>query len=170
MAARHEIEPAGETLLSEHARRHIDKWVAQYPPEWKQAAVIAALKVVQDEHGGWLTTPLMDAVAQYLDMPTIAVYEVATFYSMFHLEPVGRHVINVCTNISCMLCGCDVIVAHLERRLGIKLGQTTADGRFTLKEAECLAACAGAPMFMIGDDYYENLTPQKIDELLDSLE
>ena len=170
MSARHEARQAQEGPLSESARRHIDKWLAQYPREWKQAAVIAALKVVQDENGGWLTTPLMDAVARYLDMPPIAVYEVATFYTMFNLEPVGRRVINVCTNISCMLCGSDAIVEHLERRLGIKMGQTTPDGRFTLKEAECLAACAGAPMFMIGDDYYENLTPQKIDELLDSLE
>jgi len=156
--------------LSETARRHIDKWVAQYPPEWKQAAVIAALKVVQDENGGSLTTGLMDAVAGYLGMPPIAVYEVATFYTMFNLKPVGRHVINVCTNVSCMLCGSDEIVKHLETRLGVQLGETTPDGRFTLKEAECLAACHGAPMFHIGDDYYENLTPQKIDKLLDSLE
>jgi NADH-quinone oxidoreductase subunit E len=157
-------------MLSDSARAEIDKWLAQYPPEWKQAAVISALKVVQEENGGWLTEPLMDAVAGYLDMPPIAVYEVATFYTMFNLKPVGRHVINVCTNVSCMLCGSEEIIKHMEQRLGITLGETTTDGRFTLKEAECLAACAGAPMFYIGDTFYENLTPQKIDKLLDSLE
>jgi NADH-quinone oxidoreductase subunit E len=156
--------------LSETARREIDKWVVQYPTEWKQAAVIAALKVVQAENGGWLSNPAMDAVARYLGMPPIAVYEVATFYTMFNLKPVGRHVINVCTNISCMLCGSDEIVHHLEKRLGVTLGETTPDGRITLKEAECLAACAGAPMFYIGDTFHENLTPQKIDKLLDTLE
>lgn len=161
---------ADDNVLSAGVRAEIDKWAAQYPPEWKQAAVIAALKVVQEENGGWLTEALMDAVARYLDMPSIAVYEVATFYTMFNLKPVGRHVINVCTNVSCMLCGSEQIIKHMEKRLGIALGETTPDGRFTLKEAECLAACAGAPMFYIGDTFYENLTPQKIDKLLDSLE
>ena len=161
---------ADNNVLSDSARREIDKWAAQYPPQWKQAAVIAALKVVQEENGGWLTNPLMDAVAKYLDMPPIAVYEVATFYTMFNLTPVGRHVINVCTNISCMLCGSEQIVKHMENRLGISLGETTPDGRITLKEAECLAACAGAPMFYIGATFYENLTTQKIDNILDSLE
>ena len=112
----------------------------------------------------------MNAVARYLGMPSIAVYEVATFYTMFNLKPVGRHVINVCTNISCMLCGSEQIVKHMENRLGISLGETTPDGRITLKEAECLAACAGAPMFYIGATFYENLTTQKIDNILDSLE
>lgn len=157
------------TMLSQHARQEIDKWLAQYPNEWQRAAVISALHIVQEDNGGWLSTELMDAVAEYLDMPPIAVYEVGTFYTMFNLRPVGRHVINICTNISCMLCGSSEIVKHLEERLGVTLGETTPDGRFTLKEAECLAACAGAPMFHIGDKYYENLTPQKIDEILDSL-
>ena len=105
-----------------------------------------------------------------LGMPKIAVYEVATFYSMYELKPIGKHKVSVCTNISCMLCGCDEIVKHLQSKLKIKLGETTPDGRFTLKSVECLAACAGAPMMQIGRDYYENLTPQKVDDILASLE
>ena len=112
----------------------------------------------------------MDAVAEYLNMPPIAVYEVATFYSMYELEPVGRHKICVCTNISCMLCGSDNIVGRLTEKLGIKLGETTPDGRFTLKEVECLGACVDAPMFQIGDTYYGNLTAEKIDKILEDLD
>ena len=131
---------------------------------------MAALRIVQDQNGGWLTNELMDAVAEYLHMPTISVYEVATFYSMYDLEPVGRHKICVCTNISCMLNDSDGIVAHLQKKLGIKTGETTADKRFTLKEVECLGACAGAPMLQIGRTYYEHLTPAKVDEILSKLD
>lgn len=156
--------------LSAVTRKEIDKWVAKYPPDQKQSAVMAALHIAQDENGGWLTNPIMDAIARYLEMPTIAVYEVATFYTMYELKPVGKHKICVCTNISCLLNGSEEIVAHLSKRLGIGLGQTTADGRFTLKEVECLGACVGAPMFQIGRVYYEHLTPAKIDEILDGLD
>jgi NADH-quinone oxidoreductase subunit E len=159
-----------ENLFSPEIRAEIDKWVAKYPAEWKQSAVMAALRIVQDDNGGYLTQELMDKVADYLDMPPIAVYEVATFYSMYELEKVGRHKICVCTNVSCMICGSENIVEHLEKRLGIKMGQTTEDGRFTLKEVECLGACGGAPMFQIGKQYYENLTPELVDSILDSLE
>jgi len=155
-------------LISAEALAEIDRWIAKYPPEQKQSAVIQALHIVQDQHG-WLNNERMDAVAEYLGMPKIAVYEVATFYTMFNLKPCGRHTIAVCTNISCMLRGSDVIVSHLEKKLGIRLGQTTADGKFTIKEVECLAACGGAPMFQIGKTYYENLTPQRVDEILDKL-
>lgn len=155
--------------LSPQVRAAIDRWVAKYPPEQKSSAVMAALSIVQRENGGWLTSELMDAVAHYLQMPPIAVYEVASFYTLYDLKPVGRHKIYVCTNISCMLCGAQVIVGHLRKRLGIDFGQTTPDGRFTLKEAECLAACAGAPMFMIDDRYYEDLTPARVDEILAGL-
>lgn len=158
------------SLISVQSREAIDRWVAKYPHDKKSSAVIAALGIVQDANGGWLTTELMDAVAEYLEMEPIAVYEVGTFYTMFELDPVGRNKISVCTNISCMLCGSDQIVAHLEKKLGIKMGETTPDGRFTLKEVECLAACGGAPMFQIGRQYYENLTPAKIDSILNSLE
>jgi NADH-quinone oxidoreductase subunit E len=158
-------------LLSAHARAEIDHWLTRYPPDRKQSAVLAALREVQHENGGYLTTELMDAVADYLDMPPIAVYEVASFYSMFELKPVGRHCIAVCTNISCMLRGSDTVLSYIERKLGIKLGESTPDGKFYLKkEEECLAACCGAPMMQVNHVYYENLTPEKVDRILDSLE
>lgn len=158
-------------LLSAHARAEIDHWLTRYPPERKQSAVLAALREVQHENGGYLTTALMDAVADYLELPPIAVYEVATFYSMFETKPVGRHCIAVCTNISCMLRGGDTVLAYIEKKLGIKLGESTADGKFYLKrEEECLAACCGAPMMQVDHVYYEQLTPEKVDQVLDSLE
>jgi NADH-quinone oxidoreductase subunit E len=157
--------------LSQHARDVIDHWVAKFPEGQQRSAIIAALREVQHDNQGFLTPELMDAVAEYLDLPPIQVYEVATFYSMFETRPVGRHHVSVCTNISCMLCGSDDIVAHVEKKLGIKTGQSTADGRIFLKqEEECLAACNGAPMMMVDHVYYENLTPQKVDEILDNLE
>jgi NADH-quinone oxidoreductase subunit E len=123
---------SNETLspLSAHARHVIDEWVAKYPPERKQSAVLAALREVQHENDGFLTTPLMDAVADYLEMPRIAVYEVASFYSMFATKPVGKHCVAVCTNISCWLRGSDQIVEYLEKKLGIKTGESTPDGKF----------------------------------------
>ena len=158
-------------LLSAHARAEIDHWLTRYPADRKQSAVLAALREVQHENGGYLTDDLMDAVADYLDLPPIAVYEVATFYSMYETKPVGRHCIAVCTNISCMLRGADVILAHIEKKLGIKLGESTRDGKFYLKrEEECLAACCGAPMMQVNHVYYEHLTPEKVDQVLDSLE
>lgn len=157
-------------LISSDARVEIDRWIAQYPLDQKQSAVMAALRIVQEAHGGWLTTELMDAVADYLNMPPIAVYEVATFYSMYELKPVGRHKICLCTNVSCMLCGSESIEAYLKKKLGIGWGQTTSDQKFTLKQVECLGACGGAPMMQIGKTYYENLTPEKIDEILANLE
>ncbi len=156
--------------LSEHAKQEIDRWLAKYPPDRRQSAVLAALREAQHENAGYLTTALMDEVAAYIGIPQIAVYEVASFYSMFELKPVGRHSISVCTNVSCMLCGSDELVEHIERKLGITTGQSTADGKFYLKqEEECLAACCGAPMMMIDHKYYENLTPAKVDEILDGL-
>jgi NADH-quinone oxidoreductase subunit E len=164
-------DDTNSAVLSQHARAEIDRWVAKYPADQKRSAVLAALREVQHENGGYLTAPLMDAVASYLDLPKIWVYEAASFYSMFELEPVGRHSISVCTNISCMLCGGDAIVQHIEQKLGIKVGETTPDNRFYLKrEEECLAACCGAPMMMVDHKYYENLTPEKVDEILDRLE
>ncbi|HEY0721144.1 MAG TPA: NADH-quinone oxidoreductase subunit NuoE [Gammaproteobacteria bacterium] len=156
-------------LLSAESRAEIDHWIAKYPADRKQSAVMAALRIAQDQNGGWLTPQLMNAVADYLEMPSIAVYEVASFYSMYELDPVGRHKICVCTNISCMLCGSDQVVEHLQKRLGIKLGETTADGRFTLKEVECLGACVNAPVMQIARDYHERLTPELIDTILDGL-
>ncbi len=158
-------------VLSTHARQVIDSWLDKYPPDQRQSAVLAALQEAQHENGGWLSRELMDGVADYIGMPEIAVYEVATFYSMFELEPVGRHCISVCTNISCMLCGGDELLSYIEKRLGIQVGQSTSDGKFFLKqEEECLAACRGAPMMQVDHVYYENLTPEKVDEILDNLE
>jgi NADH-quinone oxidoreductase subunit E len=156
-------------MLSKQSLAQIDREIAKYPPENKQSAVMAALRIAQEEHG-WLSEPLMEHVAQLLGLRPIRVYEVASFYSMYDLKPVGKHKISVCTNISCMLCGSEQVVKHLEAKLGIRLGETTPDGRFTLKEVECLAACGGAPMFQIGKTYYDNLTPQRIDEILRGLE
>ncbi len=157
-------------LIDPESKAEIDQWIRKYPEDQKQSAVMAALRIVQDANGGWLTEELMDAVAEYLEMPKVSVYEVATFYSMYELKPVGRHKICVCTNISCMLCGSDRIVEHLKNKLGIGFGEITEDGRFSLKEVECLGACGGAPMMQIGRQYYENLTPEKVDEILDALD
>lgn len=156
--------------LSAHAREEIDHWLTRYPDDQKQSAVLAALRVVQHENEGFLTVPLMDAVAAYLGMADIAVYEVASFYSMFETKPVGKNCIAVCTNISCMLTGSDEIVSHIENKLGIKLGDSTADNKFYLKrEEECLAACAGGPMMQLNHKYYTNLTTEKVDEILDGV-
>lgn len=157
-------------LIDDASRAEIDQWVAKYPADQKQSAVMAALRIMQDANGGWLTNDIMDAIAEYLEMPAISVYEVATFYSMYEHKPVGKHKIAVCTNVSCMLCGSDEIVSHLNSKLGIKFGEVTEDGRFSLKEVECLGACGGAPMFQIGREYYENLTAAKVDEILDALD
>jgi NADH-quinone oxidoreductase subunit E len=164
------VADAPEAALSEHTRSEIDRWVAKFPEGRQRSAVIAALRVTQHENRGFLTPALMDAVAAYLSLPPIQVYEVASFYSMFETRPVGRLHVSVCTNITCMLCGSDRIVEHIEKRLGIKTGESTPDGKFFLKrEEECLAACNNAPMMMIDHVYYENLTPEKVDQVLDSL-
>lgn len=158
-------------VLSESVTQEIDRWVAKYPPEQKRSAVVSALLLAQEQNGGHLTDAVMDAVAAYLDLPPIAVNEVASFYDMYESKPVGKHRIRVCTNVSCLLRGSDDLVAVLKRRLGIGLGETTPDGKFTLRESECLAACAGAPMCQINDKhYFENLTPEKMDQLIDQLE
>ena len=159
------------SLISEQTRARIDQWIAKFPADKKQSAVLPALTIMQEENDGWLKTEHMDAVADYLGMPPISVYEVATFYSMLDTEPVGRHKISVCTNVSCMLTGSDEIIRHIENKLNIKLGGTSADNKFTLKcEEECLAACGGGPMMTLDGHYYENLTPEKVDAILDGLE
>jgi NADH-quinone oxidoreductase subunit E len=158
-------------LLTSESRAKIDAWIAKYPADQKQSAVLSALQAAQDQNGGWVTRELMDAVADYLDMPPILVYEVGTFYSMVELEPVGRNMVALCTNISCMLCGAESLVEHVEKKLGIKLGETTSDGRITLKmEEECLAACSAGPMMTVNGHYHEKLTPEKVDAILDGLE
>ena len=159
------------SILSDHVREEIDRWTARFPADRQRSAIIGALHAVQHENNGYLTAELMNGVAEYLDLPPIQVYEVATFYSMFQTRPVGRHNVAICTNVSCMLRGADEIVAHVEEKLGIKVGESTEDGRIYLKrEEECLAACCGAPMMMVDHKYHENLTLEQVDEILDGLE
>ena len=156
--------------LSDGTRAHIDQWLAKFPPDRKRSAVIQALMVAQEQNGGWLTDELMAAVAKYLDLPPVWAYEVATFYSMFETAPVGRNNVAFCTNISCWLNGAEDLVAHAEKKLGCKLGGSTADGRIYLKrEEECVAACCAAPVVVINGHYHEKLDAAKVDELLDGL-
>jgi NADH-quinone oxidoreductase subunit E len=156
--------------LPESIRAEIDHWVAKFPQGRQRSATIAALREAQHHNHGYLTSELMDAIADYLDLPAVQVYEVAAFYSMFETKPVGRCAISVCTNISCMLRGSDEIVAHVEKKLGIKTGESTSDGKFYLKrEEECLAACNNAPMMMVDHVYHEHLTPEKVDDILDAI-
>jgi NADH-quinone oxidoreductase subunit E len=164
--------PASKSdLLSSESRATIDAWLAKYPAERRDSAVLCALQAAQEQNGGWVSRELMDAVADYLGMPQVRVYEVGTFYSMIELEPVGRNMVALCTNISCMLCGADSLVEHVEKKLGIRLGETTPDGRITLKkEEECLAACSAGPMMTVNGHYHEQLTPEKVDAILDGLE
>jgi NADH-quinone oxidoreductase subunit E len=158
-------------LLSGHTRSEIDHWIAKFPEDQKRSAVLSALNAAQHQNQGYLTTDLMDAVADYLGMAAIHVYEVASFYSMYEIKPVARNNVAICTNISCMLMGSDSIVEYVENKLGIKIGESTEDGRIYLKcEEECLAACAGGPMMQVNHKYYENLTAEKVDEVLDRLE
>ncbi len=158
-------------VLSDHTKKSIDDWCRRYPGEQRRSALLAALREAQHQNEGHLTEELMNAVAVYLDLPAIWVYEAATFYSMFETRPVGRHSISVCTNISCMLRGGEEILAHIEKRLGIRVGESSEDGKFYLKpEEECLAACCGAPMMMVDHVYHENLTTAEVDDILDALD
>lgn len=158
------------SLLTDDTRAHIDQWLAKYPMDQRRSALIGALHAAQDQNGGWLSEEIMKAVAEYLEIPPVWVYEAASFYSMFFTSPVGRNKIAICNNISCMLRGADKVVKYAETKLGIKRGETTADGRITLvMEEECVAACTGAPMMIINGHYHENLTESKIDELLGGL-
>ncbi len=157
--------------LSDDVKLAIDSHVSKYPHEHKRSALMPALTIAQNHNGGMLTKELIESVASYLELASISAQEVASFYSMYEHKPQGRYKISVCHNISCMLCGGDDLIAYMESKLGIKCGgEVTKDGRFSLKKVECLAACAGAPMMQIGDEYYENLTPQKVDQVLDNLE
>jgi NADH-quinone oxidoreductase subunit E len=156
--------------LSEHTRQEIDHWVAKFPPGRQRSAVLSALRAAQEQNDGHLTPELLEAVADYLKLPAVQVYEVASFYSMFELHPCGRHHVSICTNISCMLRGAEDLVAHAEKKLGIRLGESTPDLRIFLKrEEECLAACTGAPMMMVDHVFHENLTPERVDKILDDL-
>ena len=158
------------SLLSEKTRQEIDHWVAKFPPGRQRSASLSALRAAQEQNQGFLTADLMDAVAEYLKLPPVQVYEVARFYSMFETHPCGRHHVSICTNISCMLNGGEELLTHAQRKLGIRANESTADGRIFLKEEhECLAACTGAPMMMVDHVFHEHLTPEKLDAILDEL-
>ncbi len=156
-------------MISDNAKKQIDSWIEKYPQGKQSSAVMEALKIVQAENNNQLTHDNIQAVADYLDMPGIAAAEVATFYENYNHKPMGKHIIRFCHNISCMLNGADDLIAHLETKLGVKTGEVTKDGLVSVKKVECLGACVGAPMFQIGDQYYENLTIEKIDEIVDGL-
>ena len=156
-------------LLSADALRRIDRQVAKYPADQKRSAVIAALTIAQDEHG-WLSAELIDEVAAYLGMPTVAVYEVASFYAMFELKPTGRYKLTICTNLPCALSGATVAAEHLKRRLRIGFGETTGDGKFTLKEGECFGACGDAPVLLVNNKRMVSfMNPPELDALIDEL-
>ncbi len=156
-------------MISIDAKKQIDVWIAKYPKDRQSSAVMQALKIVQAENENRLSADTIQAVADYLDMPGIAAQEVATFYENYNHKKVGKHVIRFCHNISCMLNGADDLIKHLENKLGVKTGKITADGLISVKKVECLGACVGAPMFQINDEYFENLTSDKIDQIVNNL-
>lgn len=156
-------------MLSPEALLKIDKAIAKYPADRKQSAVMAALTIAQDEKG-WLAPETMDFVAQYLGVPPIAVYEVASFYTMYDLKPVGRHKLTICTNLPCALQGAAAAAEHLKRKLGVGFNETTGDGCFTLKEGECMGACGDAPVVLHNNKKMLSwMTPEKLDRLIDEL-
>src|SRR3954466_7806206 len=156
-------------MLSPESLAGIDQAVAKYPADQKQSAVMAALTIAQDEKG-WLSTATMDFVAHYLEMPPIAVYEVASFYTMYQLQPVGKCKLSICTNLPCALQGATLAAAHLKQKLGVGFGETTADGAFTLKEAECLGACGEAPVLLVNNKRMAcGMTPDKLDQLIEEM-
>lgn len=156
-------------MLSDTAKAKIDREVAKFPADQKQSAVMAALAIAQDEHA-WLSNPLMDEVAQYLGMPSIAVFEVASFYNMYNLKPMGKCKITVCTNLPCALSGGDTAADYLKHKLGVGWKETTADGNFTLVEGECMGACADAPVLLVNNKRMcSNMTNDKLDKLVAEL-
>lgn len=156
--------------LSKETISKIDHWLTKYPADQRRSAVVASLLAAQEQNNGHLTDDAMKAVADYLRIPHVEAYEVATFYDMYNLEKIGKNKIAICTNISCMLRGADDILTHCKKRLKIDVNETTPDGKFTLREVECMAACGGAPMCQINDkEYIENLTIEKIEKIIDGL-
>ena len=159
-----------EQTLSSHVQEEVNDWLQRFPADQKRSAVLGGLHAIQHEYG-YLPVEQMDALAEKLGIPAISVYEVASFYSMYELEPVGKHTIAVCTNLSCMLRGGEEVLNYIENKLNIKCGESTPDGKFYLKnEEECLAACCGAPMMQVDHVYYENLTEDKIDKILEGMD
>ncbi len=157
------------SVLSSEVIAQIDQWIQKYPPEQRRSAVLPGLLMAQEANGGWLSADVITAVADYLNIPPIAAFEVASFYSMYELAPIGKHKISVCTNIACQLAGCQTIIEHLEQRCATQLGATSADGQYTLRSVECMGACIHAPMLEVNKQYHENLTLEKVDALLSQL-
>ena len=152
--------------FSEDKLKEVQEVISHYPKGKQKSAILPVLHIAQDEFGGWLDVPVMDYVAELLQLQPIEVYEVATFYSMYNLKPVGRYMLEVCQTGPCMLNGSDDIIAYIEKTLGIKPGETTADGMFTLKTVECLASCGTAPVMMCNDAFHEGVSNEKADEIL----
>jgi len=155
--------------FSEQKLKEVKELISHYPEGKQKSALLPVLHVAQDEFGGWLNAPVMDYVAEILNILPIEVYEVATFYSMFNTKPVGKHLLEMCRTGPCMLNGSDEIIDYIKEKLGISEGETTTDGLFTLKPAECLGACGYAPMMQLGKHFREHLTKEKIDQLIDEL-
>lgn len=155
--------------FSQEKMTKVKEIIARYPEGKHKSALIPVLHLAQEEFGGWLDVPVMDYVAEVLSIKPIEVYEVATFYTMFNMKPVGKYVLEVCQTGPCMLSGSDKIISHIKNKLGIKEGETSADGLFTLKPAECLGACGYAPMMQLGKHFKEHLTIEKVDAILDEL-
>ena len=161
----------GSAMLTEKTLKTIDHWAAKFPADKKRSALIQALMAAQEQNGGWISRELTEAVASYLELPPVWAHEIVSFYSMFFDQPVGRNKVNLCTNISCWLNGAEDLLAHAEKKLGVKLGETTEDGRVSfVREEECLAGCCGAPMMVVNGHYHENLDIEKMDAILDGLE
>lgn len=171
-ARQHQAVPTSGNpeLLTEASRAEIDGWIAKYPPDRRRSAVLAGLRIAQNQNDGHLTDELIAAVAAYLGIHSTQAYEVATFYSLFHIGSCGRHKVSICTNISCWLNGAEALLEHTEKRLGIRAGESTPDGRIHLiEEEECLAGCVRAPMMWVDGEYHEHLTSEKVDQILDAL-
>jgi len=161
----------GSAMLTEETLKTINHWLAKFPEDKKRSALIQSLMAAQVQNGGWITSELTEAVAEYLDLPPVWAHEIVSFYSMFDDQPVGRHKVNICTNISCWLRGAEDLVAHAEKKLGVVLGETTQDQRISLiREEECMAGCCGAPMMVVDGHYHENLDIEKLSTILDGLE
>ena len=163
------MSATAKDLLSVAARAKIERETTKYPPEQRQSAVMSALAIAQDEHG-WLSNEVMEEVAKVLGMPPVAVYEVATFYAMYNLKPIGRHKVTVCTNLPCALQGANIAAHHLKHKLGIDFNETTADGKFTLKEGECMGACGDAPVLLVDNKRMCGfMSNAKLDKLIEEL-
>jgi NADH-quinone oxidoreductase subunit E len=161
----------GSAMLTEETLKTIDHWLAKFPQDKKRSALIQSLMAAQAQNGGWISRDLTEAVADYLDLPPVWAHEIVSFYSMLDDQPMGRHKVNICTNISCWLRGAEDLLAHAEKKLGVTLGETTPDQRISLiREEECLAGCCGAPMMVVDGHYFENLDIEKMDAILDGLE